>query len=232
MSEPVVREHGDSPERGADASALVGVNTLPHEIRSQPTGATAREGGRARLLLIRILNYVTNYVVAAVPSFALRRWWLERVVGIDWGTGGALHLHCFIWMYTPRRVRENNVRFGKNVYINRGCTLDLRGTLTIGDNVSISPDVTVLTATHGLNDPTFGIEHHSVTIEDHVWIGTRALILPGVRLGRGSVVAAGAVVTRDVAPLEVVGGVPARHIGDRDASATQYNLDGPPPRFE
>jgi acetyltransferase-like isoleucine patch superfamily enzyme len=232
VSESVVREQGDSPERGADATPLVGVNHVPQDIRSQYDGSAVRKGRRARLLLVRILNYLTNYVVAGIPSFRLRRWWLERVVGIDWGAGGAVHLHCFVWMYTPRRVRQNNVRFGKNVYINRGCTLDLRGTLTIGDNVSISPDVTVLTATHGLNDPAFGLEHYPVTIEDHVWIGTRALILPGVRLGRGSVVAAGAVVTRDVAPLEVVGGVPARRIAGRDASATQYLLDGPPPLFE
>lgn len=232
MSEPVVREQGDSPERGADVSALVGVNHLPQDMRAQHDGPAVRKGGRARLLLVRILNYVTNYVVAGIPSFKLRRWWLEHVVGIDWGDGGALHLHCFVWMYTPRRVRQNNVRFGRNVYINRGCTLDIRGTLTIGDNVSISPDVTVLTATHGLNDPAFGLEHYAVTIEDHVWIGTRALILPGVTLGRGSVVAAGAVVTRDVPPLEVVGGVPARRISDRDATATQYQLDGPLPLFE
>jgi acetyltransferase-like isoleucine patch superfamily enzyme len=232
VSEPGVGGEGDSPERGADASPLVRVNQLPQEIRSQPDGPAARGRGRGRLLLIRILNYLTNYVVAGIPSFALRRWWLEHVVGIDWGAGGALHLHCFIWMYTPPRVKQNHVRFGKNVYINRGCTLDIRGTLTIGDNVSISPDVTILTATHGLNDPAFGVEHYPVTIEDHVWIGTRALILPGVTLGQGSVVAAGAVVTRDVAPLEVVAGVPARRIADRDASATEYLLDGPPPQFE
>jgi acetyltransferase-like isoleucine patch superfamily enzyme len=232
VSEPGVGVDGDSPERGAGAPPLLGASHLPQDIRSRPDRPTPRERGRARLLLIRILNYLTNYVVAGIPSFAVRRWWLEHVVGIAWGDGGTVHLHCFIWMYTPRRVRQNNVRFGKNVYINRGCTLDIRGTLTIGDNVSISPDVTVLTATHGLNDPAFGVEHYPVTIEDHVWIGTRALILPGVTLGQGSVVAAGAVVTRDVAPLEVVGGVPARRIANRDANATQYLLDRPPPLFE
>lgn len=231
MSEPIVGSQGDSPERDADALPAVGVSEAPQDVLTRRDGPP-REGGRARLLLIRILNYLTNYVVASIPSFAVRRWWLKHVVGIDWGAGGAIHLHCFFWMYTPRRVRQNSVSFGKNVYINRGCTLDIRGTLTIGDNVSISPDVTVLTATHGLNDPAFGVEHYPVTIEDHVWIGTRALILPGVTLGEGSVVAAGAVVTRDVASLEVVAGVPARRIAHRDPSATQYLLDSPPPQFE
>jgi maltose O-acetyltransferase len=124
------------------------------------------------------------------------------------------------------------VRFGRNVIVNRGCCLDIRGPLTIGDNVSISPEVTILTATHGLNDPSFRVRHQPVTIEDHVWIGTRAVILPGVKLGRGCVVAAGAVVTRSVAELEVVGGIPARHLGVRDAAATTYVLNEPLPMFE
>ena len=66
-------------------------------------------------------------------------------------------------------------------------------------------------------------------IEDHVWIGTRATILPGVTLGRGCVVAAGAVVTRDVPPLAIVGGVPAKVIGARPDEATHYVLDGRAP---
>lgn len=192
----------------------------------------AREGSLGRLFAIRILNYLTNYVIAALPSFALRRWWLAHVVGIDLGAGGAIHLRCFVWAYTPRQARQSNIRFGKNVYVNRGCTLDIRGGLTIGDNVSISPEVTILSASHGVNDPEFAITYDPVTIEDHVWIGTRALILPGVTLGHGSVVAAGAVVARDVAPFSVVGGVPARPIAQRDPSATRYALDGPLPQFE
>ena len=116
--------------------------------------------------------------------------------------------------------------------MNRDCRLDVRGSLHIGENVSISPEVTVLTAAHGVDDPLFGVVLRRVVIEDHVWIGTRAMIMPGVTLGRGSVVAAGAVVTRSVAPLTVVAGVPARTVAERDDAATAYVLDGRFPLFD
>ncbi|HPU00025.1 MAG TPA: DapH/DapD/GlmU-related protein, partial [Armatimonadota bacterium] len=75
--------------------------------------------------------------------------------------------------------------------------------------------VHLITAQHDMNDPDFANVLAPIVIEDYVWIGSRATVLPGVRIGRGAVVAAGAVVTRDVAPLTVVGGVPARPIGER-----------------
>jgi maltose O-acetyltransferase len=93
--------------------------------------------------------------------------------------------------------------------------------------VSISPDVTVLTSQHLYDDPTFALVSRPVVIEDYVWIGTRAMVMPGVTIGRGAVVAAGAVVTKDVAPLEVVGGVPARPIGRRSLDPA-YTLGAPP----
>jgi maltose O-acetyltransferase len=129
-------------------------------------------------------------------------------------------------------VRRSGARIGAYSRINRDCCLDARGPLVIGENVSISPEVVILTAGHRTDDPGFPVETRPVTIEDHVWIGTRATILPGVRLGRGCVVAAGAVVTRDVPPLAIVGGVPAAQIGTRPAHATAYVLDEPPPLFE
>ena len=73
--------------------------------------------------------------------------------------------------------------------------LDVRGGLEIGADVSVSPEVAILTAAHSVSDPSFRVELRRVAIEDHVFIGTRAVVLPGVRLGRGCVVGAGAVVT-------------------------------------
>lgn len=198
-------------------------------------GADTDPGGDAggtKLFAIRGFNYLTNHVVSHIPSFAIRRWWYERLLGIRCGEGVAIHMGCFLWSYTPRNVRRAGISFGDYCYINRNCCIDIRGPLTIGSNVSISPEVTILTATHGVDDPAFQVRHYPVVIEDYVWIGTRAMILPGVTLGRGCVVAAGAVVTRDVEPLEIVAGVPARAVGTRDASATAYRLQAPLPLFE
>jgi acetyltransferase-like isoleucine patch superfamily enzyme len=188
--------------------------------------------GALRTFVIRVLNYVTNYVVSHVPSFALRRAWYGRVLGVRMGPHAGVHLGCYVWFYGPGQVRRDGTTIGAYSRINRNCCLDMRGPLHIGENVSISPDVTILTAFHRMDDPEFRVEARPVVIEDHVWVGTRATILSGVRLGRGSVVAAGAVVTRDVGPLEIVGGVPARPIGTRPAEALEYVLDGPFPLFE
>jgi acetyltransferase-like isoleucine patch superfamily enzyme len=193
--------------------------------------ATAETSG-SKLFVIRLINYLTNYLVSHIPSFALRRGWYRRVLGISFGEHAGVHLGCYIWFYGPGQIRRDGVHIGAYSRINRDCTLDVRGSIWIGDNVSVSPEVMILTAAHGVDDPLFRVETRRVVIEDHVYIGSRAIILPGVTLGRGSVVAAGAVVTRDVPPLGIVAGVPARPVGTRAPEAAEYVLDGPFPLFE
>jgi len=95
--------------------------------------------------------------------------------------------------------------------------------LTIGNNVSIAGDVRIYTMEHDVNDPNFSEVAAPVTIEDYAVIGTRVTILPGVIIGKGSVVASGAVVTKDVSPYTVVGGVPATYIKDRSKNM-KYTL--------
>jgi len=185
-----------------------------------------------RLFGIRVLNYLTNHVVAHMPSFTLRRLWYRHVLGIVFGQGASVFLGSHVWFCGPRDIRRRGVVIGRNSFINRDCTLDLRCGLKIGDNVSISPEVMILGLSHDYNDPAWTLlDAGPVTIEDHVWIGSRAMILPGVTLGRGAVVAAGSIVTKDVAPMTVVAGNPAKPIAVRDSGATEYVL-GPPPLFE
>jgi maltose O-acetyltransferase len=185
-----------------------------------------------RLFCVRVLNYLTNHVVAHVPSSTLRRLWYRHALGIDFGPGASVLLGAHVWFFGPGETRRRGVAIGRNSRINRDCTLDIRSGLTIGDNVSISPEVMILGGSHDYNDPTFRyVDAGPVTIGDHVWIGSRAMILPGVNVGRGAVVAAGSIVTKDVAPMMVVAGVPAKPVAVRDSGATAYEL-GPPPLFE
>lgn len=198
---------------------------LAHERRTQLLPAL-------RLFCSRVANYLTNNVVAYVPSFALRHRWYRSVMGIEIGEGAGVSMRTYLWTYGPRQVRRSGASIGRNTRISHGCTIDLRSGLAIGNNVSVSPEVMILAGSHDVHAPRFNDVAGFVTIEDHVWIGARAMVLPGVTLGRGAVVAAGAVVTKNVAPLTIVAGVPAKPVGVRDPAATAYELDGPLPLFE
>lgn len=184
------------------------------------------------LLCIRVLNYLTNYVVAYVPSYTLRHLWYQRVMGLQIGQGAGVSMRTFVWSYGPRRNRRDGAHIGRNTRISHGCMLDVRHGLSIGNNVSLSPEVMILGASHDVNGAEFDEVAGVVTIEDHVWIGSRAVILTGITLGRGAVVAAGAVVTKSVPPMTIVAGVPAAPIGMRNPAATNYELDQPLPLFE
>ncbi|RYG00936.1 MAG: sugar O-acetyltransferase [Chitinophagaceae bacterium] len=106
-----------------------------------------------------------------------------------------------------------NLKLGNNVFINFNCTFLTLGGISIGNNVLIGPGVTMSSESHPLNPG----ERHSlvpgrIVVSDNVWIGAGALILQGITIGKNSVVAAGAIVTKDVPPNTVVAGVPAREV--------------------
>jgi acetyltransferase-like isoleucine patch superfamily enzyme len=210
------------------------LSTAPSAANDQsraPSGAEKPARGGLRLLAIRVLNYLTNHVVAHTPSYTFRHLWYGRVLGMHLGHGAAVHLGCHIWFYGPGGIRRAGVSIGKNSRINRGCTLDLRGGLHIGDNASVSAEATILTSARMANSKGSG-EGKPVVIEDNAWIGVRAMIMPGVTVGRGAVVSAGAVVMRDVPPLAIVFGSPARPVGARSPEDANYVLDSPLPLFE
>lgn len=119
---------------------------------------------------------------------------------------------------------KGNLKIGNHCAVNENCRFDTRGGILIGNSVSISSEVLILTAGHDMHSPSFKGYTDKVIVEDFVFIGTRAMILPGVRIGKGAVVAAGAVVSKDVEPYTMVGGVPAKVIGHRkrDLTYTPY----------
>jgi len=106
-----------------------------------------------------------------------------------------------------------NIHLGKRVFINSGCKFQDQGGILIGDDVLIGHNVTIVTLNHSTDPDRRGdLEPHPVRIGNKVWIGANATILPGVTVGDGAIVAAGAVVTKDVRPRTIAGGVPAKCI--------------------
>jgi acetyltransferase-like isoleucine patch superfamily enzyme len=152
--------------------------------------------------------YVCNHFINKIPAHWIRLAYYRRIMRYIIGSGSSIHLGC-VFDATLK------LTIGKNSVVNAGCRLDSRGEIYIGSNVSISNDVIILTADHDIDTPGMNGRVKQVFIDDYVWVGTRATILPGVRIGRGAVVAAGALVVKDVAPYDVVAGVPAKVIKQR-----------------
>jgi maltose O-acetyltransferase len=118
--------------------------------------------------------------------------------------------------------RFSRLRIGSSSFIGRA-EIILHDQVTIGEHVCINDGVIILTASHDLRDPAWTQVAKPVTIEDYAWIASRATILPGVRIGRGAVVAASAVVSRDVPPYGLALGNPAVVREDRRVREFSYN---------
>lgn len=104
-----------------------------------------------------------------------------------------------------------NITVGKNVFINTGCRFQDQGGIRIGDHVLIGHNVVLATLNHDFAPYNRATMHPApIHIEDRVWIGANATVVPGITIGENSIVAAGAVVTKDVPPNTIVGGVPAK----------------------
>lgn len=126
-------------------------------------------------------------------------------------------LHCGGLDWSAGRGR---LRLGERSYVGHGSVLYGAGDLQIGRDVLIGPGVILTSQGHGFETPGLRVREHAlvlapVVIGDDVWIGAGAVVVPGVTVGAGAIVAAGAVVTRDVVPYQVVGGVPARPLRER-----------------
>jgi maltose O-acetyltransferase len=163
-----------------------------------------------------LVSFLYNGLVGKIPSRTVRGLFLRLYLGAL-GKGSGVQMNCRVWNGRKIFLGERNV-------INFGCVLDGRKfKIKTGKDVSIGPEASILTLSHDTQSPDFADQGGDVTIGDHVWIAYRAIILPGVNIGDGAVVAAGAVVTKDVAPYTIVAGIPARCVGKRSASLT-YQL--------
>ncbi len=170
----------------------------------------------------RMFNYLLDIelfivrLAGFIPSHIVRKF-IYRCAGVKIGRKSYIHMGAQFFYPT-------GVEIGRGTIIGQGVFLDGRNKLKIGDNVDIASDVMIYNSEHDINDSDFQATSAPVEIGDYVFIGPRAVILPGVKIGRGVVIAAGAVVTKDVLEFAVVGGVPAQVIGERKLKDLHYRL--------
>jgi len=165
----------------------------------------------ARIFAGSVLAYGYNHWAGNFPSRRVREIYLRGWLG-SLGAKSGVQMGC-------RFLNGRKVFLGDRNVINFGCLFDGRKfSIRTGSNVSIGPEATILTLGHDPRSATFEDRGRDVVIGDRVWIGYRAIILPGIMIGDGAVVGAGAVVTKDVEPFAIVAGNPARKIGERGDS--------------
>jgi acetyltransferase-like isoleucine patch superfamily enzyme len=158
-----------------------------------------------------------NTVVNGIPFHLVRTVYL-KLFGMKIGRKATLLRGVTV-------VRPERIKLGEQTLVGMQCFLGGEAGITIGKTVNISSYVVMLGGRHDVNDPTFASIPEPIVIEDYAWIATRATIMGGVHIGRGAVVATGAVVTKDVPPYTIVGGIPAKKIGERDPNACVYEFD-------
>ena len=166
-----------------------------------------RSIGLYALIKAFFIEYLPNSILPSIPFWNIRKSVL-KILGLKIGK------HSFI-MKDNYIMNTNRLHIGNDTHINRGCLIDARGGITIQNSVSISHNVSIITGSHDVQSPIFMGVFKPIVIEDYVWIGVNATILQGVTVGKGAVISAGAVVTKDVEPYSIVAGVPAKTIGKR-----------------
>jgi maltose O-acetyltransferase len=170
----------------------------------------------------RLYNYVLDFElmilrwVSHIPSHIFRKVFYG-LAGMKIGKGSVVHM----WtnFFDP-----SGIEIGEDTIVGDHAFLDGRAPLTIGNHTDIASSVMIYNSEHDLEKEDFSARTEAVEIGDYVFIGPRAIILPGVKIGKGAVIAAGAVVTKDVQDFDIVGGVPAKVIGERKDKNPNYHL--------
>jgi len=170
----------------------------------------------------RLYNYYLDFMlmmlrwVGHVPFHSFRKL-IYRLSGIKIGKGSTIHMWANFF-------QPKNIVIGSDTIIGNNAFFDGREKLVIGDHVDIASEVMIYNSEHDVSADDFKAREEEVVIDDYVFIGPRAIILPGVKIGRGAVIGAGAVVTKNVADYSIVGGIPAKVIGERKNKNLNYKL--------
>lgn len=185
-------------------------------------GKTLTSSEVLKKVTVRFYNYFLDFelyllrLIGHIPFHTIRNIFYV-LAGIKIGKGSTFHM--WVNFFEPR-----NIEIGNDTIIGDHAFLDGRSKIKIGNHVDIASSVMIYNSEHDLNSPDFKAIEDKVEIKDYVFIGPRAIILPGVVIGNGAVVAAGAVVTKSVDDFTIVGGVPARPIGERKDKNPNYVL--------
>jgi acetyltransferase-like isoleucine patch superfamily enzyme len=150
--------------------------------------------------------------VGTIPSHPLRNFIYKNIYKVDMGKN--------VVIYSGAEIRApNRLVIGKGSIIGNYSILDARNHIAIGENVNFSHGVWLWTEQHNYNAPDFSCisnKNKKITIKDRAWLGPRVIVLPGCTIGEGAVIAAGAVVTKDVKPYTLNAGIPCKEISQRN----------------
>jgi len=168
-------------------------------------------------ILHSFILFIILPIIMSFPSYRIRHFIL-KCLHVKIGANSSI-------LRNVKFLAPSNLKIGNSCVINSNVLLDGRGgQLIIGNNVDIAREVNIWTLEHDPHSDYHKAVGGNVIIEDYVWIASRATILPNVRIGKGAVIASGAVVTKDVPELTIVGGIPAKTIGRRNSNL-KYKLD-------
>ena len=173
----------------------------------------------------RFFNYFLDlellflWIIGYVPSHQIRKLFYS-LAGIRLGRGSTFHMGA-------RFYQPKNNYIGEDTIIGDHAFIDGRAKVAIGSHTDIASHLMIYNSEHDLTDSGFKAIEEPVIVGDYCFIGPRVIIMPGVKIGDGAVVAGGAVVTKDVPNGSIVGGVPAKLIGERQLKKYQYRLGRP-----
>lgn len=189
-------------------------------IKDKPS-AGYRIPRKFRTKLFHFLNGCLKYtgkIIANIPSNRIRGFLYRRCLHAN--IGGKTIIYGGTKIINPWKLY-----IGNRSIVGDDNILDARGKLVIGNNVNMSTGVWIWTGQHDVQGEWFEYQSAAVEIEDYVWLGGRVIVLLGVKIGKGAVVASGAVVTKDCDPYGIYAGIPAKKIGERTLEL-KYQFDG------
>ncbi len=168
------------------------------------------------------LRWLCVFATARIPSHAVRRFLYGRA-GLTLAPGAVIHKGLEI-------RRPSQISIGTGTVVGFDCILDGRGGIELGENVNLSSEVAIWTMQHDHRSPDFSVVAAPVRVGDRVWLSFRCTVLSGVTIGEGAVIAAGALVAKDVEPYAIMAGVPAVKVAERHRELT-YQLGKSHPWF-